>query len=210
MKNLIILGAGGFGREVFNWAKQSPNFQKEFIIKGFLDDNSTALNDFDYPVKVLDSIAKYQIEQDDVFICAIGSPKVKKELCTFVESKGGRFINIIHSSAIIGDNVKMGTGVIVCPGVKITCDVVIGDHVAINVNSCVGHDAVINSYCQISCFCDLNGFSVIGSEVFLGGRSSVLPGVKVAERVTVGAAALVTRSVTEEGITVIGAPAKKL
>jgi sugar O-acyltransferase (sialic acid O-acetyltransferase NeuD family) len=210
MKNLVILGAGGFGREVYNWAKQSVGYQKEFAIKGFLDDNLTALQKFNYPVNVIGAISQYSPERDDVFMCAIGSPAIKRKVCDSIAARGGKFMNIIHPSAIIGENVSLGSGVIVCPGVKITCDVNVGNHVAININTCVGHDVVIGDYCQISCFCDLNGFSVVGDEVFIGGSASVLPGVRVANGVTIGAGALVVKSIGEERITVVGVPAKKL
>lgn len=210
MKNLIILGAGGFGREVYNWAKQSPGYGKDFQIKGFLDDNLSALDKFNYRVGIIGGITGYEPEQDDVFICAIGAPKLKRKICTAISAKGGQFINVIHPSAIIGENVSLGVGVVICPGVKITCDVKVGSHVAININSCVGHDAVIGDYCQISCFCDLNGFSVVGDDVFIGGSASVLPGIKVANGVTIGAGALVVKNVIDEGVTVVGLPAKKI
>jgi sugar O-acyltransferase (sialic acid O-acetyltransferase NeuD family) len=210
MNNLIILGAGGFGREVYNWAKQSPQHGKDYIIKGFLDDNENALSNFKYPVKVIGSISDYSPQREDVFICAIGSPGIKRKVCSSIEAKGGTFLNIIHPSAIIGENVSLGIGVVVCPGVKITCDVKVGNHVSININSCVGHDATIGDHCQISCFCDLNGYSVIGNEVFIGGSASVLPGIKVADGVTIGSGALVVKNITQEGVTVVGVPAKKL
>ena len=50
MKNLLIIGARGFGREVYNTALESVGYEKEFIVKGFLDGKSDALNGYEgYP-----------------------------------------------------------------------------------------------------------------------------------------------------------------
>ena len=46
MKKLYIVGAGGFGREVYAWVKQHPEFNKSWTLEGFLDDNADALMRF--------------------------------------------------------------------------------------------------------------------------------------------------------------------
>ncbi|NBX34537.1 hypothetical protein EBR16_04155 [bacterium] len=46
MKKLLIVGAGGFGREMHAWALQHPDHGRDWIFAGFLDDNPAALADF--------------------------------------------------------------------------------------------------------------------------------------------------------------------
>ena len=81
MKNIIIIGAGGFGRECYAIALACIENGADFIVKGFLDDNNEALNGYaNYP-KIIGKLSTYEIEENDAFVCAIGNPKTK-EKCT--------------------------------------------------------------------------------------------------------------------------------
>lgn len=208
-KSLVIVGAGGFGREVYEWAVQSFDFNREWRWKGFLDDNPRALAGKDYPGGVISGIDSYEAESGDYFLCAVGKPGLKKELAGKMLDKGVRPAGLIHPSVVIGRNVVMGSGVILCPRVVLTCDIVLGDFVTLNVGTAVGHDARIGSYSQSSSFCDLTGYTKLGEEVFLGSHASVLPSVTVGDRAVIGAGAVVLRNVPS-GQTVFGVPARVL
>ena len=67
MKHLIIIGAGGMGRCLYNLARESKGYLEEFDVKGFIDDNLKALDGFEGYEPVLSTIADYQPEEDDVF-----------------------------------------------------------------------------------------------------------------------------------------------
>src|ERR1700753_3091385 len=105
MKNLIIIGARGFGREVYNLAVQCGGYSKEYNIKGFLDDKTDALNGFNYPAKVIASVEDYQVTENDVFICALGDVEWKKKYTEIILAKGGEFVNLVHPTVIISGNV---------------------------------------------------------------------------------------------------------
>ena len=79
MKNLVIIGAGGMGKELSWFAQSCIGFNKEFIIKGFIDDNLHALDGFDGYPPLLGTIRDYQPEKDDVFANSIGDVNLKKE-----------------------------------------------------------------------------------------------------------------------------------
>ena len=106
MKNLIIIGARGYGREIFHFAKESIGYGTDFIIKGFLDDNSDALDGYDGYPPILDSVEDYGIEEDDVFTCALGDVNYKRKYVNLILSKGGEFINIIQSKERLLSNVS--------------------------------------------------------------------------------------------------------
>ena len=74
-KHLVIIGAGGFGREVYTWALQTIQGGAPWAIKGFLDDKSGTLDGYKYDVPHLNTVADYVPQQKDVFLCAIGEPK---------------------------------------------------------------------------------------------------------------------------------------
>lgn len=72
MKNLIIIGAGGMGRTMYDLARESLGYNMEFIIKGFIDDDLFALDSFRGYPPILGTISEYQPLEDDVFVCSIG------------------------------------------------------------------------------------------------------------------------------------------
>jgi len=206
MKKLYIIGAGGFGREVLGWAIQSAAFKKEWVIGGFLDDGRVPGESI-HGVKVLSSVEDHKVSDDDLFICAIGDPQIKRKVCEVIIDKGGMFTNIIHPSVTMGQNVKLGTGIILCANVVLTCDLVIEDFVAINNTSNVGHDAIVGKWSTISPHCDVTGGVVLEEGVFLGSNVTILPKVKVGKYATVGAGSVVIKNVKPH-TTVFGIPAR--
>ncbi|MDP2138582.1 MAG: acetyltransferase [Candidatus Didemnitutus sp.] len=207
MKKLIIIGAGGFGREVLAWAKQSHEHGREWTIKGFLDDNPDAVAGKNVTAPVLGKPSEYQPTPEDVFVCAIGTPAAKQAVQESLAAKGGVFINIVHPTAVLGENVQLGAGVILCPQVVVTVNAVIGDGVALNLQTIVGHDAVIGKWCQISPHCDILGYAQLGDGVFMGSHAVVLPSVKIGANAILGAGAIASRDIPT-GSTAVGIPAK--
>ncbi|HOY32876.1 MAG TPA: sialic acid O-acetyltransferase, partial [Bacteroidales bacterium] len=70
MKKLILIGARGYGRVIYNLAISCKGYNTEYTIKGFLDDKRDALDEFDGYPPVIASVEDYQVQQDDVFVCA--------------------------------------------------------------------------------------------------------------------------------------------
>jgi len=210
MKQLIIIGAGGFGREVLGWAQESTAYRKEWEIAGFLDDRPEAIGmAYGIDLPLLGNTMDYQPKSEDVLICAVGNPVQRAEMRRRFTERGGIFTRVIHESCVVGRNVELGQGVILCPRVVLTCDLSIGENTALNVASAVGHDAWIGSDCQISSFCDLTGHVRVGDSVMMGSRVSVLPGRSIGDNAIVGAGSVVVSDVPES-VTVFGNPAKIL
>ena len=209
MKNLVIIGAGGYGREVLNLVIHCNESTKQLSIKGFIDDNISALDNFQGYPPILSSIKNYKIEKDDVFVCAIGNIQLKKELCSHILQLGGNFITLIHPSTRINQNTKIGNGVLVFMNSNISNDCIIDDFVTIQGFVGLGHDTIIGKWSHINTFTFTGGGVIIGDEVLLNTRSTILPKVKICSNAVVGACSLVVRSI-KEPITVFGVPAKKL
>ncbi len=209
MQNLIIIGARGLGREVYSLAKQSKGFGYDFAIKGFLDDKPEALDHFENYPPIISSCEDYEVQENDVFICALGSVKWKRHYVKILVSKGARFINLVHRSVVVNPNVSLGTGIIIFDQCILSNDVAIDDFATIQHYTVIGHDASIGKFAHIGPFCFFGGWSKIEKDATVFVRSTILDKVTVQFGATVGAASLVMRDV-RPNITVFGVPAKKL
>jgi len=206
---LYILGAGGFGRELFHWLKQHPDSGKAWEIIGFLDDNAEALKGFNYSPGVVGSVMAHKPKPGELIACAITQPKVRRPVVDGLLARGAEFLTFVHPRATVGGNVRLGRGTILCPGVIVTCDVSLGDFVMLNVNATVGHDAKVGAHTTASAHVDITGFCTVGEGVFLGSHAHLIPHSKVGNNSVIGAGACVVTEVAPE-TTVVGNPAVKL
>ena len=209
MKHLLIIGARGWGREIFNMIPECLGYGKEFEVKGFLDDKADALNGMSGYSPIIDSVENYEPENDDVFICALGDAHWKKHYAEIIMNKGGKFINIIHNTASIGRNTQIGLGCIITNNVGISCDITIGDFVTFQSYTIIGHDARIGNYCHLGCRSFMGGYSVLGDTTTIQTNSIVLPHVKIGNNCIVGAGSVVIKKVKDD-TTVYGNPATVL
>lgn len=209
MKNLIIIGARGFGREVYSLALQSVGYKEAFVVKGFLDDNSNALDGFSNYPQILSSVEGYEIQENDVFICALGSVQAKKHYVNFLIEKGAVFINLIHKKVVFSMNLELGTGCIFWGPASISNDVQIKDFVTIHPNVVIGHDVSIGNFVHVGAFSFFGGHTKILDEVTIYVRATILAHLKIGQGATVGAGSVVLRNV-KENTTVFGNPAKKI
>lgn len=206
MKDLIIVGASGFGREVLQWVKHCNSAEEQWNIKGFIDDNIRALDQYDCDYNIIDSIESYDIKENDRFALAIALPKVKKTVVEILKARGAKFISIIHPSAIVGEFCEIGEGVIVTPNAKISPNVKVGNFVTL-LGSGFGHDALVGDYCTITGNCSINGHVQLGEGVFIGSNSCIAPGKKVGAWSVVAMGSMVFRNV-KSNTKVMGNPAK--
>lgn len=208
MKKLYIVGAGGFGRELASWINDVPEGERNWIMHGFLDDDSNALKPFGSFASAM-PLASHKVSPDNIYICGVGSPKIKKKVIQPLLKQGAQFISFVHPRALIGDRVKLGMGVVICPESVLSCDIELGDFSMINLRSTVGHDVKVGPWSTISAQCDLTGGTQLGAEVFLGSRVSVIPGKKVGDGATIGAGSVVMTNIPD-GVTAFGSPARIL
>mgnify|MGYP002624825393 CR=1 FL=1 len=208
MKNLIIIGVGGFAREIYWHAQKSVGFGDAWRIKGFLDgDVKLAAAEYELlPDKLLGDVDGYEICADDVFTCAVGTPKARKALTDKISARGGEFVNIISTLAYIMPTVKLGRGVIIAPHVCIGDRARLDDFVAVNASAIIGHDAQIGKFGCVMPQANVAGKCQIGPEVFIGSGALILPKAKIGDGATVGAGSVVLKRV-RAGVKVFGNPA---
>lgn len=207
MKKILIVGAGGLGREAWNYLVQHPECGVLWEIVGFLDDNAQALDGFDYPVGIVGSVQGYLPQENEELVCGIGTPEVKQQVFAQLVERGASFHTFVHHTALVGRNVRLGQGCFLAANVVITSDAELGDFVTLNCHTTCGHDVKIGSFTTLSSFCDLTGGVELGAGVFLGSHASVVPGRKVGDGAFIGAGSVVAAHV-KAGRKMFGVPAK--
>lgn len=210
-KDLLVVGAGGMGRELWCYlvqkAQADADFAREYRLKGFLDDNPHALDRFNYPAGIVGSISEYTASPDELLVCALGAPEVKARVCPLLKERGAQFYTFIHPTALVAPTAVLGEGTVVAPFVHVSADVQAGAFVLFNCHSNAGHDARLGDYSTLSSYCELTGGVELGERVFMGSHASVIPGRRVGEGVRIGAGSIVINHIPA-GRRVFGVPAK--
>jgi sugar O-acyltransferase (sialic acid O-acetyltransferase NeuD family) len=209
LDSVIIIGAGGFGREVLEIFKDQNQIKKRWNIAGFVDDNSKLQGKMINGFPVLGGLDWLKERNNDNLgcVCAIGQPEIRKKVVSKLRKIGVKFYNAVHPSVIMSEFVKLGEDVIICAGSVLTVNIKIGDHVHIDTNCTIAHDVVIESYCRLSPGVRINGHDRLGEGVFIGSGATLVQEISVGDWSTVGAGAVVTEDISDNVIAV-GMPAK--
>jgi len=208
MKELIIVGAGGLGRELLLWIEIINREHQQWQVKGFIDDNLKVLEGYACDYGVIGRIDNWQPGKNEVFACAVADPKAKEKVVTVLKSKGAFFERIIHPTAFTGKHNKIGEGVVMYPKAQLTVNVTIGDFVTL-FSSSLGHDVTIGDYSTISPFCLLNGNVQVGKRVFMGSHVTVVPGRKIGDDAFLAPGSVIVSNIRPNK-KVMGNPAKTM
>lgn len=207
MKQLIILGAGGCGREVLQIALNINQISDRWDKFAFLDYNEHILDNKNCIAKVIGNDDNYCIQENDEFVCAIGNSRIREKTMIKMEQKGAEFINLIHPTAVIADSAVLSTGIIVYPYSIITADTSVGKGCIINMNCTIAHDSTIGDFCTISPSCDITGSCTIGNHVFMGVGAHIIPSITIGDSAFICAGSTVMTKVKSDR-KVLGNPAK--
>lgn len=212
MKKIVIVGAGGFGREVKFIIDRINSVKPQFQIVGFYDDDET-LSEIIHGIPYLGSIDKLIQRSDETIQVAlgIGVPKIKYKIVERL--KGNSFLefpNIIDPQAILGDdNIILGKGNVICAGVIMTCDIKIFDFITLNLSCTVGHDTKIHSFSSFMPSVNISGEVIVEESVYVGTGSKIINQLTIGEFTIVGAGAVVAKSLPQN-CTAVGIPAKPI
>lgn len=208
MKDIVIVGAGGCAREVAWLIEENNKEYGQWNILGYVADEDN-LHKCDYPLLGNDEWLLKQTRDLDVAI-AIGNGEIRKRI--FQKLRENHFLSfpvIISNKAIVSNHVKIGQGTIICAGTIITIDIEIGKFCYFNLNTTISHDSKIGDYVSAYSNVNISGNVTIEDGATLGVGTKIKQGLIIGENAFTGAGAVVVKNV-EDGITVVGCPARRL
>ena len=209
---LIIVGAGSFGREVYTWLLDTIDKKRNYEIKGFIDnhsDNQKILRQKKYPIKLIGNINDYRPKPNERLIVSIADTNIRKKIVTIMLKRGAKFYTVIHPSTIIGKNVAIGQGCIICPNCILANDSKIGNYTIVNTSSNIGHDLRVGNFNSIQPMTAIMGNSKIDAGCAIGSNVTIIPKITVGKNAIIGSGSVVIRNV-KKNTSIFGNPAKKI
>lgn len=209
MKNVVIYGAGGFGRETSLFLQQINLNSPQWNILGYCDDGKTPGEKIDR-FSVLGGMNYLNACKEELnVVIAIADPGTREKIKTQLINPHLRFPALIHPSVFVAENCSVGEGSIICAGVFMTVNVHIGSFAIVNLKCTLGHDCILESFSSLMPAVNISGNVAIGRGVYVGAGAILLQGISVGEYSVVGAGAVVNRSFESEK-RIMGVPARAI
>lgn len=209
MKDIVIFGAGGLGRETLFTLRELQRQSDAYHILGFADDRLYGGTADEMPV--LHTLSTLRESSTPLCVAiALGDPAARRRVHdALAENPLLSFPTILAPGVICSDRVRMGEGCIVGFGAILTVDIEIGNFVLVS-NACtIGHDAVLHDFATLYPGARVSGNVTLGEGCLMGVGSSIIQGLQVGEGAVVGAGAAVVRSIPAH-CTAVGVPARPI
>lgn len=199
----MIVGAGGFGREVFQYARDTGRFE----VVGFLDDREPDSLSIPEGLPLLGGISTYEPREGQAFLMAVGEPEARARIAKRLMGSGARFETVIHPNSYVASSATIGQGSIVAPFASVGASAVLSELTQVHFYASVAHDVRVGRYSALSPYAAVNGGGRLGECVFMGTRATVNPLKAVGDHSKVAAGAVVYQDVPEWSLAA-GNPAK--
>lgn len=198
MKKLVIVGAGGFGREVA-WTVARINAGKPtFELLGFLDDNPALRNTSIDGNKVLG--ATDELPPDAAVFCAIGNNLFREKFLSGLLDKKVELATLIDPSATIAPTATIGGACYIGINAVVSVGAKLGIGTIVNHQSCVGHDVTIGDGGQLCPGSCISGNCRLGKRVMVATLAGSIPGRTIGDDATIGAGVVAYRDLDAEAV----------
>ena len=211
MKDLIIFGASGFGREVAWLVERINKVSPTWNLLGFMDDAEEIQDSEINGYKLLGKTGDVNKYSDAYFVVAVGASRVREKIVNNMKAINPdiKFGTVVDPSVELSDLVTIGEGTIICAHTIITVNISIGNHVIINLDCTIGHDAILHDFVTLYPSVNVSGITQIGHAVELGTGMQIIQGKNIGDYSIVGAGAVVVKDIPAK-CTAVGSPAKPI
>lgn len=208
MKDLVIVGTGGVGKETALIVEDINEISQEWNLLGFIDDNKELIGKEINGYKVLgDREFLNNFDKEVYVVIAIADYCIKEELVKYLTNKNIKYATLIHPSVKINRTISIGKGCIIYQNVIMTVNINIGNHVIISPKCGIGHDSLIEDYVTVLWNVNISGSERIRQGVTLGSGCTIIQGLEIGRGSFVGAGAVVIRDI-DESKTAVGVPTR--
>lgn len=206
---LVIIGAGGFGREVAALVEARNAVEQTWDLRGFVDDDASLHTQSVMGYSVLGSVSWLSKREELLYSIAIGDGKTRHEITRALEGSGQKPATLMHPSVTLHRTSDVAPGSILCNGATPTVHVKIGSHVVVDQSCTIGHDSIMESFVTLHPGVNISGSVHLKTGVSVGAGAVVLPNVNIGAHTTVGAGAVVTKDLPSH-CTAVGVPARPI
>jgi len=209
MKKVVIIGAGGMGREVLDVIDACNKVNRVYEPLGFIVDiqfgaPGTMINER----PILGGFDWLEHHVDDIYvICGVGGSHLRYQLIQRAESLNCRFINLIHPSVILSRQISIGEGNVITAGCILTNHIQIGNHVIVNLSCTIGHDASLQNFVTMGQGVHVSGNVTLGTGCYIGTGTNIVEKIHVGEWSIIGAGSAIIRNIPAN-TTVVGVPGR--
>jgi sugar O-acyltransferase (sialic acid O-acetyltransferase NeuD family) len=209
VKDVIVIGAGGFARELL-WLFEEINADaRSWNVLGFVDNDPAlkATEPCGVPVLGDDEWLIAHAPKSAKLICGTGSPRVRRKVADKFAVAGFEFATVVHPTARMSKFVELGAGTIVTAGDILTTQIRIGAHCLLNLDCTIGHDCTLGDYCVVSPGAHISGAVTLGKGVEIGTGACIIQGKSIGEWSVIGAGSVVVSDLPAH-VTAVGVPCK--
>jgi len=213
MKDIVIYGAGGMGKEVV-WLIENINLTHQtWTILGFLvdDEYSTGDNQFIRGYPIFPANEWLSNHHNEIYVvCGIGKSTVRKSIYEkVIKFPHVKLATLIDPTVRVDESVTIGAGTLICRNCTVTVDTKIGCGVLMNTGSSVGHDSEVGDYCTLLTNSIVAGRTTLGECCEIGSGAFILQGKSIIANIVVAPISSIFKDITESG-TYAGNPARRM
>lgn len=204
MKDLIIVGAGGYAKSVLD-SVDHMNFR----MVGYLDDikpEGTIHQGYAVLGNDIDSLSNPEAY---VYFIAIGNNRKRMEWFKHLKDHNLSLINVIDKSALVSRAATLGEGCFIGKLAILNHGSHVGNNSVINTRALLEHGCDIGDHVNISTNATLNGDVRCEEGSFVGSGSVINGQLNIGDWSLVGSGAVVIKDVLPN-TTVVGVPAKPI
>ena len=211
LQKVVIIGAGGCGREALDVFDAINKINPTFNVIGYIVNPKYARAGTEINDKIIVGGFDWLIEhKNDVqAICAVGAPEIRIKLIKHAQEIGVNFCSITHPNAILSRWITLGTGIIIAAGCILTNQIQIGNHVHINLDCTIGHDVVANDFVTLAPGVHVSGNVILREGCYIGTGANIIEKIIIGEWSIVGAGSTVITDIPKN-TTAVGVPCKTI
>jgi sugar O-acyltransferase (sialic acid O-acetyltransferase NeuD family) len=198
VRRLLIVGAGGFGRETVEAVRAINVERPTWELLGFLDDNPALQGHELDGIPVLGMLSAVERFPDALLVVTVGRPEnyiARKQIVRRLDLEPTRYATIVHPTAVLPSRTSIGPGTVLLASVVVTTGIRIGAHVVVMPGVVLTHDDEIADFVTLGAGVRLAGGVLVEEGAYVGAGALVRENRTVGRWSLLGMGAVVTNNV---------------